>query len=233
MDENEQPPHQEADHDAPDRHADEFQARLPQRERSSEHRRHRELVDHQSRGVVHEALALEHGDHVAGDVEPRKNGGRRRYVGRRDDRPEHESRGPGDVGNEELESRADRERGCDHQTDGEQPDRADVRLELVPGREQGRLVENRRQYEHEQELRVELKLRQPRHEAERPAPDHERDRVGKLEVPRHPSQRHCAHHQEQDHLQQGHGRLPSGAAIKSCRTVAHHAKSMRSPDAEV
>src|SRR6058998_3594448 len=51
------------------------------------------------------------------------------------------------------------------------PDRADVRLELVPGREQGRLVEYRRQYEHEQELRVELKLRQPRHEAEQRAPD--------------------------------------------------------------
>jgi len=57
-----------------------------------------------------------------------------------------------------------------NQADREQADRADVRLELAPGGEQRRLIQNRRQHQHQSELRIELRLGQPRHEAEQPPP---------------------------------------------------------------
>jgi hypothetical protein len=53
--------------------------------------------------------------------------------------------------------------------------------------EEGRRVEQRRQEDEQDDLRVELDLGHARYEADRKPPDHEQDRVGHPHDPRH----HC------------------------------------------
>jgi len=70
-----------------------------------------------------------------------------------------------------------------------------------------RLVEDGRQDQHQDELRVERELRQLRQEAERGATEHQRDGIGKIETPRDPAERDRAEQQEQHDFQQVHGAL--------------------------
>jgi hypothetical protein len=110
--------------------------------------------------------------------------------------PKHEGRRPGHRGHHQLQRRADGQRGGHHQADRQQADRADVGLEVAPGGQQRGLVEDRRQHDDQDQLRVEGKLRQLRDQAEQGAADHQGDRVGKLEVARQPAQGHGADHQQ-------------------------------------
>jgi len=75
-------PHQEAERDAADRHADELHAPPCHSENTPvSTAAHRELVDPPGRLASFTRLfALEHGDHVAGDSEPREDGRRRHRV---------------------------------------------------------------------------------------------------------------------------------------------------------
>ncbi len=138
------------------------------------------------------------------DVVARQHRGRRHRVGRRDDGTEHEGHRPGNLRHQELEHRAHRQRGDDHQADGEEADRPPVRFEVTPGREQRRLVQDRRQHQHQEELRVERGVRQSRHEAEQAAAGDQRDRVGQVHAPRQPAERERAQQEEQQHLQERH-----------------------------
>ncbi len=204
MNEDEQAPHDQPDHHAADADLHEIQARVPQGEPAGEDGGHRELVDHQAGSIVDQALPFEDLHDASRNVEPRQDRRRRYGIRGRHDGAERERGGPGQIRDEELEGGAHRQGGGDHQADGEQPDRPDVRLEIAPRSQQGSLVEDRGQDQHQQELRVELQLRQPRHEPERAAADHQRDRIGELEMPGDPAERHGAQHQEEDHLQQRH-----------------------------
>jgi hypothetical protein len=78
-------------------------------------------------------------------------------------------------------------------------------LEVVPGGQQRGLVEDGRQHDDQDQLRVEGKLRQVRDQAQQGAADHQRDRVGKLEVARQPAQGHGADHQQEYKFEQQHG----------------------------
>ncbi len=209
----EEPSQNDSDDDAADRDADKLDARVEQRKRSGHDRRHGELVEHESGSVVHQALALEDRDDAARDVEPGQDRRRRHGVGGRDDGAEHERDGPGEVRHHELQRRAHRERGRNDEADGEQADGADVRPEIAPRGEQRRLVKNGRQHQHEDELRVERKLRQLRQEAERGAADHQRDGIGKIEAARDPAERNRAQQQEQDDFQQIHCASPMKASL--------------------
>ena len=192
MHSHEKTPEQQAGEDAAHRHADELGARVKQRESPGQHRGYCELVDHQTRSIVDQAFAFQHDDHAARDIEPRQNCSGRYRIGRRNNRAEHEGRTPWAFRDQQLQRCADRQRRHDHEPDGEQPDRTDVGLEVAPRSQQRRLIKDRRQHQHEDELRIERKLRQVWHEAKRAAADHQRYRIGKIEMPRDPTERHRA-----------------------------------------
>ena len=102
------------------------------------------------------------------------------------------------------------------QADGEQADRADVGLEVAPRGQQRRLVEDRRQHQHQDQLRIEGELRQLRDEAERQAADDQGDRIGKLEVAGDPAEGHGAEQQQENEFEQQHG--------LTCRVIDEHTR---------
>ena len=121
---------------------------------------------------------------------------------------EHEGRRPRAFGHQPLEGHADRQRGDNDQADRQQPDGPHTGPEIAPRGQQCRLIQDGRQHEHEDELRIKIQLWQARDEAECAAADHQRDRIGKAEMARHPPQRNCAQQQEQDDLEQFHALRP-------------------------
>ena len=159
MDRDEDPPHQQADHDSPKRNTGEFGARIGQGERSRENSRRGKLVQHQGGCIVHQAFALEHVDYAPGDVEPRQDRRCGHRIGRRNDRTEYEGRSPWHIGNQQFERRADGERCGNHQADGEQSDSAGIGLEVPPGGKRCGLVEDRRQDHGQDDARLQRKHR--------------------------------------------------------------------------
>ncbi len=71
----------------------------------------------------------------------------------------------------------DRARGRDHEPDGEDADRTEVRPQLPERREERTGVEKRRKDRDEDEIRRELDGRDARHEPERQPAENEEDRV--------------------------------------------------------
>jgi hypothetical protein len=88
------PPHRQADGDAPDGHHHELQARPPDGKGGPGRHAGRDPVSHDARRVVDEALALEQRDDPARHPEPLRDGGRGYGVGGGDDSPEHEGAHP-------------------------------------------------------------------------------------------------------------------------------------------
>ena len=196
----------EGQRDADDGTADgnqrELRRRIRQRKGAGQDGSDRQFVDDQSGRVVHEALAFEDGHQMPGYVEPRQDGGRRDRIRRGDDRPQNKARGPRDRWHHQLERRADGERGGDDQANGQQADGADVGLEVAPGRQQRRLVENRRQNDDQNDFRVERKLGEFRDQPQqRPAHD-QRNRIGEIVMPRQPAEGDGATQQEQHQFEQ-------------------------------
>ena len=210
----EQHRHRDTDGDAAGRHSDKLHTGVDQRKRARHHCRHRELVDHQARGVVDQTLAFENGHHAARYVQARQNGGGRHRVRRRDDGPEHECRRPRHIRHQHLERGPDRKRGDDYQANGQQADRADIDLEIAPRRQQRRLIQDGRQHQRQDKLRVQWQFRQIRHEPQRAATDDQRDRIGKAKVARDPAQRHGAQQQEQYNLEQRHAEFSPRLVIE-------------------
>src|SRR4051812_39412900 len=76
MQPNEYPAEQEAERNTACRDEDELCARLEKRESAGERGSNGELVDHEPRGIVHQALAFQHGVDPPRHVELREDGGR-------------------------------------------------------------------------------------------------------------------------------------------------------------
>jgi hypothetical protein len=170
------PPDREADGDPAGRAEHELQPGLRQRERAAD-RADRHAVDHQRSAVVDQALALDDRVQAAREPEPPADLDRGQRVRRRDDRPEREGRRPRQPVDQRVRHDRDRARRRDHEPDRHQGDRAQVVLEVAQAREERGAVEQRRQEDHEHELRLELDVRQAGDEAHHEPAEHEQDRI--------------------------------------------------------
>jgi hypothetical protein len=155
---------------------DELQACLPEVERTRRHGEHGYSVGDDTRGVVNEALSFKDRDYTPRYAETLGDGGRGYGVRGGDYSPEGESRCPrqsySPVGHHCYHAG-----GHQHEADGQERDRTQVRLKVPPGGKERRDVEQRRQEEQEHHLRLELNSRKSRYEAEdQPAQD-QQDRV--------------------------------------------------------
>ena len=104
-----------------------------------------------------------------------------------------------------MRHRGGGERGGDDEADGQRADRAQVHAQAAQRREEGRDVEQRRQDEEEDEVRVDLDARHAGHESEQEPANHQEDRIGDAEPPRDRDQRGDRDQQRQDELGALHG----------------------------
>src|SRR6266540_2274218 len=122
-------------------------------------------------------------------------------VGRRDDRPQRECRGPGQPGDQRVRDRRDGDHGHQDQHHRRQRDRPRVAAQVRRWREEGRPVQQRRQEQHQHQVGWQLHGRDPWHEPEQESAEDEQDRV------RHPDHAgqdaqcpHCHHQDQQQEL---------------------------------
>ncbi len=134
---------------------------------------HREAVEHEAGGVVHEAFAFEDGDGLARQRHPREHRLGRDGIRRRDDGAEREAGGPGQAGGDRMGDHPDDQRREQHGPEGQGEDRPDRGAEIPPDGEIGRFEQERRQEQDQDQVRVEVEGRQARRDGERHAADHE------------------------------------------------------------
>ena len=172
-----EPAEREADQDAADRDDHEPGRRIEQRERPAGGGRQGRAQRDQRRRIVHEALALEDGDHPARHPEPLEDGRRGDGVRRRDDRAERERGRPAQIRHQQM--RHDRDRGHREQdeADGQQEDGPQVGLELADRGEVARTEQDRWQEQQEDEVGLEVDIRERRDEAQDQPADDQHDGV--------------------------------------------------------
>ena len=166
----------EPDRDPAGDRAEELEHRARGRDALPHGRRDRDLVGDQGRRVVDQALALEDVDDSPRRADALKDRCGRDRVRGRDDRPERERDRPREldhlVGND-----GDGRRRDQHEPDRVEGDRPRAVAQAAQvGEERGR-VQQRRQEDQQHQVGVELDARDPRHQPEQQATEHERDRV--------------------------------------------------------
>ena len=170
-------PDDEPDDDSTDRGEQEEPTGVHGRERAGHDRRDGNAVQHETRAVVHEALALDDQHELARDTEAAGDRGRGDRVGRRDDGAEDEGRRPRKPVDDLVRDDCHPDRRHRDEADREQPDRADIRFQLAERGEEGSAVQERRKHAEEDELRLELDLGHSRDDADREPSENEEDRV--------------------------------------------------------
>ena len=218
------PAHGEADCHSADDAEDELPAGRSGGEGAGDHRGHGDAVEDEPRPVVHEALALHDRDELAGHSEPAGDRGRSERIGRRDDRAEHERGRPGQPLDEFVRDDGHPDRRDDDEADREEPDRPCIGPEVAEGGEERGPVEERREHDEEDELRVELQVRHPRNDADCQAAEDEEDGVGN---PKHRGEGEERSHRGQEHesddpvlrVQVHSGIVPHAAAIVLARVA--------------
>ena len=155
---------------------DEVPRGVPERERPGDRGGDSRLVEHERETVVDEALALDDRDDAARHADPADDLGRGERVGGRDDRAERERARPGETRHGRVTRPPRRRTSSLRRAEGQQRDRAQVRLQVAQAGEERRRVEQRRQDRDEHEIRRQLEVRQPRNEAEHEAAGHEEQR---------------------------------------------------------
>ena len=141
-----------------------------------------------------------------GGAEPVEHGGGRDRVGRAEHGAEHERRRPRDP-QHRVGHRRDRGDRDEHEADREQRDRRPVRLQLVCGDRDRRRVQQRRQEDEEDDVRVELGRRQARDEPDDQPAEHQRDRVRHARAQAEARQDGDGEQQEDEQLDLGHGTI--------------------------
>ena len=161
------PAHDESDEDAAERHKYEARERPDHGNgRGRRSRADRRPVDRERGRVIEEALALEDADDPARDREPLRYRGRRHRVGRRDDGPERDGEWPRHAGHERHRGCRDHAHARGNETDGEQADVLEIRAEVADRSEERTHIEDRRQDDEEDDLRVELEWGDSRNESD-------------------------------------------------------------------
>src|SRR3954451_5188352 len=173
---------QDADRDADaDQVRDAYEADGDAGSLAAENHGDAELESEQSAGVVDEAFAFENVDdalreaHAVGD----RSGGD--GVGGGHDGAEDEAEAPVKSAENMRSEDGDAGYGEADQAEGEEEDADDVVFEVAPGSEPGRGVEQRRQEDEEDHVRVQGDVRDAGNEAEYEAGNDQDDGVGELE----------------------------------------------------
>jgi len=172
-----EPPHGQAHGHSPGGSQYEAQAGVGERETPGYHGGDRHAVGHQRGHVIEQALPFDGADHPPGGIQAAHDRRRGERVGRRDDRPEHEGGGPGQARNERVRGPGDRAHRREHQSNRAEGERAQVGPEVAEVRIDRRAVDQRRQEDHQHDLRVKLHLRQAGNEPEQSPADDQRDRI--------------------------------------------------------
>ena len=191
-------PGDEAHRQAADAGQHELEAGLGQRERPRDHRRDRELVEHERGPVVGEVLALDDRQQAPRRPDTSQDLRRGYGVGGGDDRAQYEG-GPPVEPDHVVRDGGNRDHGDQHHRHGQQEYRARVAAQVAQRREERGAVEQRRQEDEQHQLRVELDLRDAGHEADDGAAEHQRDRVGNPQYLGQHGEGHDAQQQAEDH----------------------------------
>ena len=109
--------HANAHDHAADRDAAKLHQRPRQRKGSGEYRRHRKFINHQSGGIVDQALTFQHSDNAPRNVQPGENGSGRHRIRRRHNGTKHKRGRPRHVWHQQLQCRTHSQCGGDHQPD--------------------------------------------------------------------------------------------------------------------
>lgn len=199
----------EPDEDSAHPGDEEVAGRLHERERPRDDRGDRHAVGDERRRVVHETLALEDRDDRLRDREVARHAERRDGVGRRDDRSEHEGRGPRELGHERVRDDRDGGRRREDEPDREERDREEVAPEVAVGARERRPVEERRDEDEEDRPGVELGPRHAGHARDDDACRDEERRQGEAERARDDLER-CGDGEEDEDELDDHGPLGNG-----------------------
>ena len=177
-----QPAHGEADSDAARGDEKKLHARLPERKAPGQHGGHRETERDERSGVVHQALAFEDDNDLAGH--PQILGHRQcgHGVRRRNEGAENKTDGQRQSrqGMEEIGRRYHRQQD---QKDGERENRPKVCAEISPGSVDGRGIKERREKQIEDQFRIEMNRRKAGHQSESHAPDGEQNWIRNADFP--------------------------------------------------
>ena len=170
----------------PDGHTDDTTAhegdrerrdRRGRRERAAGGRGDGDAVDRQRRRVVQQTLAFEDRHDLPRQSEPRRDRGGGDRVRRRDDGAQRDRDGPRKAGNERVGDHGNRQRRREDQADRERADGAEVGAQAPHRREVRGDIEERRQDDEEDEVRLDRDPRDPRHQAQQETADDQKDRV--------------------------------------------------------
>src|SRR5439155_7378327 len=150
-------------------------------EGTGHHGGHPDPVGHQGGGVVDQSFAFQEGHDPPRGAEPPHDGDGRHRVGGRDNGAEHEGGGPGDLGDERVGHGGNGADGQQHHNRAVPGDGPELRPEVAQrGGERGQ-VEQRRDEEEEERLRLQHDAGKAGDGGEGQAAEHEEDRVREVE----------------------------------------------------
>jgi hypothetical protein len=144
-----------------------------------------------------EALAFDDRDEMSRHLHSFEDRDGREFVGRGDDRAEDEGHRPRKARNARVRDRGDREGRCEHQADRKDPDSSGVSSHRVGRGGDCLPVEQGRQEDHEDEIRVEPNPRQSGDESQNEPTEHQGNRVREVDPPRELDERN-GHEEEPD-----------------------------------
>jgi hypothetical protein len=155
------------EHEAAERDEEQHRHDAPAGKKSGRRRADGDAVDQQRAGIVEEALPFQDDEQAVRRAELLQHRGRRRGIGRRDDRAERDGGGPRQSGHERARHECDRRNRQDHRAEGQAGNGAPVGAEIAGGGVERRVEQHRGDEERERELRIEGQVRRARHERER------------------------------------------------------------------
>jgi hypothetical protein len=206
----EEEPAQHADRDRASGDPGEVQRDPTRLEGSREDDGHAELDADQAGRIVDQALTAEDRRGAPREAQALEHGLDRDGVRRRDDRAQDEAGGPGELRQHRPRHQSDDQDRAPDETHRQHGDRPQPAPEVHPRGVEGVRVEQRRKEEHEDQLGIEPRARQARHEGERDARQGEHHGQGQVVEPGSARARGCNQGQESDQDRQmlGHGALP-------------------------
>ena len=161
-----------------------------------EHRRDGYTVEHQSGRIFDQAFAFQDRDNAMRNAQTPGNGGRRHGVRRRDNRAQHNGRGPAQPRKQRMGQHRHHRCRRQHQANREHHDRAEIRPEFAQRGKVRRSPEDRGKKHEKHHIRAQANGRQTRDQSQNKAADDEEYGIGDEESAG--QGRQAQHHTEQE-----------------------------------
>ncbi len=176
----------------------------------------RDPVEDEGGAVVDHRLAFDQQPHPLGGAEATEDRGGGDGVGGGDHGAEHRRLGPAHPRNGGVGDEGDDPGGEEDEADREQRQRPHHRPQLERRGSPARRVDERRQEDEEDRVRVQFDVRQPGDEGNCQAADNEHDRGGDLAEVGEPDQQGRGQDQDENRLDVVHAHITSGATWTTC-----------------